>query len=349
MLKPGHQARSPPGDPERWEVDAWAIPGFHSEISVKCVVRGGQEKRNQRENVLSATALWQRRGPMAALRVEWRHGSALVLGLWRCWCQACVHFPTGQSCDVMPSRSLPWRLCVPTTGLQDTGLSCSWAWGRAAPGHCAIRETAEGTQSQELARSSFIHFSQGSECYHWILQVQNYVCVETGLFWLPCSAKNVLLGQGFAPMYISKGWTKQDTVEQQQRAASSLQLCLTSPFGRSVSYVLALHWPWMALPSQPLQPLPHLGSREGASLSSLPEKGSGRMERKGYCRWDPLWEELSSSPVLWACTDFTCGSRNPTEQIRSCRNGVAQLPLKVCCLSQTWRWHENLPKGGCGP
>lgn len=43
--------------------------------------------------------------------------------------------PRGQSSDAVPSKSLPCSLCVPTMGQWDTGLSCSWAWGRAAPGH----------------------------------------------------------------------------------------------------------------------------------------------------------------------------------------------------------------------
>jgi len=67
-------------------------------------------------------------------------------------------------------------------GQPDTGLGCSRAWGRAAPGRRAIRETAGGTESQELARSAFTHVSQSCGGYHWILLVQKYVRVETGLF-----------------------------------------------------------------------------------------------------------------------------------------------------------------------
>lgn len=38
----------------------------------------------------------------------------------------------------------------------------------------------------------------------------------------------------------------------------------------------------------------------------------------------PFWEELSSSPFLWAHSD----SRNNTEQIPSCQAGVDLLSLK---------------------
>lgn len=54
---------------ECWELDAWMIAGFHSEISVTCVVGERQEKKNQRENVLNASAGWQRRGLMTAVSI----------------------------------------------------------------------------------------------------------------------------------------------------------------------------------------------------------------------------------------------------------------------------------------
>lgn len=63
----------------------------------------------------------------------------------------------------------------------------------------------------------------------------------------------------------------------------------------------------------------------------------------------PTVRESSSAPMLWACTDHTCGSRKAPEQSLGGQRRVAPLSLRVCHLSQAQQWCESMPKGGCHP
>lgn len=67
------------------------------------------------------------------------------------------------------------------------------------------------------------------------------------------------------------------------------------------------------------------GREHGSSLH--PEREQARQRGKAM-QIGPFWEELSSSPFLWAHTDLTSDSRNNTEQMPSCQAGVILLPLK---------------------
>lgn len=85
--------------------------------------------------------------------------------------RALMQRPAGPCPD--SSVSPPW----------DSGTRGSAAAGPGAEqllATCAIKEAAGDTERRELARSAFTHFSQSSEWYHWILQGQKYVRVETG-------------------------------------------------------------------------------------------------------------------------------------------------------------------------
>lgn len=95
---------------------------------------------------------------------------------------------------------------------------------------------------------------------------------------------------------------------------SFLCACLTqipNGFAYTANYLLV----WARLRLMP--------GLQGGSMTLRPEREQAGQRGKAM-QMGPFWEELSSSPFLWAHSD----SRNNTEQIPSCQAGVDLLSLK---------------------
>lgn len=92
-----------------------------------------------------------------------------------------MHFPRDRALTQCPAGSCPASSASPPWDSRTRGSAAAGPGVEQLLATCAIRKAAGGTEGQELARSVFTHFSQSSEWYHWILQVQKYLRVETGL------------------------------------------------------------------------------------------------------------------------------------------------------------------------
>lgn len=94
-----------------------------------------------------------------------------------------------------------WLTPHPARGQRDTGLSSSWAWGRAAP--------VSAGQTEAGAGHILLHpfFAEQGMLSLDITSTKRCVC-GNGTLWLLHSAKDAFLDQRFTPTHTSKGRTE---------------------------------------------------------------------------------------------------------------------------------------------